>query len=123
MIEIDRFTDILGELADELPECFFDRLNSGITVSENVKYHEKSREDDLYVMGEYRESPLERGITIYYGSFMLAYPGLTEGELRLHMRRTLRHEFTHHMESLAGEKGLEEKDARDIARYLSRFAD
>ena len=36
------------------------------------------------------------------------------------MRETLYHEFTHHMESLAGEKMLEEKDEQQIREYLQR---
>lgn len=34
--------------------------------------------------------------------------------------RTIKHEFTHHLESLAGEKGLEIDDAIKINTYLSK---
>jgi hypothetical protein len=39
-----------------------------------------------------------------------------EGQ-KAELRRILRHEFTHHLESLAGEKGLEIKDRIEIEKY------
>ena len=37
------------------------------------------------------------------------------------LRETLYHEFTHHLESLGGEKGLEIEDAENLARYRSKY--
>jgi hypothetical protein len=61
-----------------------------------------------------------RYITIYYGSFSHVYGHLEKKALKEQLRETLKHEFTHHIESLAGERGLEIKDARYIADYLNR---
>ena len=66
-------------------------------------------------MGEYVEDPyMGRMIYIYYGSFLEVYGELGEKELEEELRETLLHEFTHHMESLAGERGLEIKTKRAL---------
>ena len=38
------------------------------------------------------------------------------------LREVLRHEFTHHIESLAGGRGLEIKDEKQIRDYLNSKA-
>ena len=53
MVTIDRFTEILDGLAEELPTAFFDELNGGIIVDPGRKLHPEARQGDLYVMGEY----------------------------------------------------------------------
>ena len=60
-----------------------------------------------------------RLIKIYYGSFARSYSHLSESTLTEQIREVLYHEFTHHMESLAGEKGLELKDEAQLRRYLA----
>lgn len=60
-----------------------------------------------------------RGIIIYYGSFARLLGNLNETELKEEMRKTLRHEFRHHMEGLAGERGLEKEDEKDLSDYLN----
>jgi len=74
----------------------------------------------LYILGEYRRSSSGRNIAIYYGSFKKAYNGLSYENLRKKLKNTLLHEFTHHLESLAGERDLEIKDAENIQRYRNR---
>ena len=59
-------------------------------------------------------------IYIYYGSFLEVYGELGEKELEEELRETLLHEFTHHMESLAGERGLEIKDEKELWEYRRR---
>ena len=72
-------------------------------------------------MGEYIYSiSMGRMIKIYYGSFARSYSHLSESALTEQIREpALYHEFTHHMESLAGEKGLELKDEAQLRRYLA----
>ena len=118
MIDIDRFGEILGELADELPEEFFDELNLGVRVDPGVKLHPEARDNDLYVLGEYETSSMGNGIVIYYGSFARLYGFYGERALREELRKTLRHEFRHHMEGRAGERGLEIQDEKDLQDYL-----
>ncbi|NLA86111.1 MAG: hypothetical protein GX847_02270, partial [Clostridiales bacterium] len=58
-----------------------------------------------------------RYITIYFGSFMKVYGHLSGGKIKEKLRRTVRHEFRHHMESLAGTDDLERIDRKYIADY------
>lgn len=125
MIDVERFREVLCDLADELPPEFFTRLNGGVILSEEVKLDESSRgEDPLYVLGEYRHSrEMGRDIVLYYGSFRETFPEHPFVLLKNEMRKTLRHEFRHHLESLAGENALEKEDAQNMADYLARFGD
>ena len=61
-----------------------------------------------------------RYIVFYYGSIQKAFGALSEEELKKELQHTFRHEFTHHLETLSGERGLELEDERQIARYLKR---
>ncbi len=121
MYTIDEFTQWAGELADELPECFFERLNGGVIVKSEAKAHEKSRADDLFILGEYHNSSaMGRSIFLYYGSFIRLFGDAPKQAFVDRMRKTLRHEFRHHLESLSGERDLEVEDAKQIAAYLAR---
>lgn len=119
MISIDEVQDILDELAEELPKEFYNELNGGILLLPEEKPSPYAKNDDLYILGEYRVHPsMGRLISIYYGSFMKLFGHLDREDLKARLRHTLRHEFTHHLESLSGEKGLEIKDEEFINKYL-----
>lgn len=119
MISIDEMEVMLDELAAELPEEFYSELNGGIILLPQAKLHPESRANDLYTMGEYyRDGSLGRYIALYYGSFLRVYGSLSEEQLKAQLRQTLRHEFRHHLESLAGERGLEIEDDQYIEQYL-----
>lgn len=118
MVTIERFSQMLDELACELPGEFYDELNLGISVSPDEKMHPQALEDDLYILGEYFRSQMGQGITIYYGSFRRLHGALDEKELMNEMRGVLRHEFRHHMEYRAGERGLEIEDEKELNEYL-----
>lgn len=118
---IDEVHTMLDEISEEIPMEFFEKLNEGIILLPKSKEHPESRFDNkLYIMGEYRRSITGRNIVIYYGSFEMAYSGISQRSLRKKLKDTLLHEFTHHLESLAGEKGLEIKDAEDLNRYRNK---
>ncbi len=120
MIDIDRFEVILDDIAGELPAEFYRELNGGILLLPEAKISPYAVSDDLYIMGEYiYSSSMGRMIKIYYGSFARSYNHLSEDALTEQIREVLYHEFTHHMESLAGEKGLELKDEAQLRRYLA----
>ena len=69
VISIDRFEEILGELAEELPAEFYTGLNGGILIEDRHPLHPADRNGDLYIMGEYRNDPSTgRCIVLYYGS-------------------------------------------------------
>ena len=50
---IDEVEEILENICESIPSYAFDHLNGGIILSEDKKYHEESRADDLLIMGEY----------------------------------------------------------------------
>lgn len=121
---IEEIHEILDEIAEEIPEYFFEQLNEGIILLPEYKIHPESREmDRLYIMGEYSRSITGRHIVIYYGSFKKVYNGVSMRTLREKLKDTLLHEFTHHLESLAGERGLEIKDFQDIQIYRKKRTD
>lgn len=116
---IDEMQRALEELVEEIPPELLRDLNGGILLLPEAKLHEKSVDDDFYILGEYCSGgPMGRYIALYYGSFMRVYGHDSPRRLKARLRQTLRHELRHHIESLAGVRDLEEEDAVDIARYL-----
>ena len=122
MVSLEEMKIILDEIADMFPEELYRELNGGIILLPEVKLNTISRNNDLYILGEYHKGgSMGRYITIYYGSFLQVYGYLEKEALKQQLEHTLKHEFTHHLESLAGERGLETKDAQYIADYLNRM--
>lgn len=116
---IDTMQEVLDELAEELPEVFFKELNGGIILLPEARESEYSQRKDLYTLGTYhRGGGMGNYIAIYYGSFERLFSHLSDDALKKELRKTLRHEFRHHLENLAGEKGLEVEDANFIRGYL-----
>ena len=116
--EIEEVHNILNEVAEEIPRDFFAKLNEGIILLPEYKIHPESKPSKkLYILGEYRTSITGRNIVIYYGSFKRVYGSISKSRLRKKLKDTLLHEFTHHLESLAGEKGLEIKDRNKLEEY------
>jgi hypothetical protein len=121
MVTIEEMEMMLDEIALELPEVFYKDLNGGILLLPEVRMHPKGVGNDLYIMGEYhRNSAQGRFIVIYYGSFSNVYGHLPPEQLKERLASTLKHEFQHHLESLAGDRSLEKKDEQDMARYMNR---
>lgn len=119
---IDEVHKILNEIAEEIPAEFFNKLNQGIILLPEYKLHPNSKKTNkLYVMGEYTKNVTGRQIKLYYGSFKEVYNGISSELLKERLKDTLLHEFTHHLESLAGEHGLEIKDANTLEKYLNKF--
>ncbi|HOA20733.1 MAG TPA: metallopeptidase family protein [Sedimentibacter sp.] len=121
MASIEEVQIILDEIAEELPPEIYKDLNGGIILLPQVKYHKKSVDNDLYVMGEYRNEMISgRYIIVYYGSVERLYGNLTRNRLKNKLRSVVKHEFLHHLESLAGEKHLEIEDERKLSEYLKK---
>lgn len=125
MVSRDEFDAMLDRLACELPEELYKGLNGGIIVLDGARLHPrtltpgKMTAGGLYIMGEYRyDRAMGRYIVIYYGSFMRLYPNLTPAQLEPHLRSTLRHEFRHHLEAMAGLTTLADEDREKIDRWL-----
>lgn len=118
---IEEVHAMLDKIATEIPVEFFDKLNEGVVLLDEYKIHPESRaRDTLYIMGEYARSVTGRNIKIYYGSFKNVYKGISNEDLYEKLKHTLLHEFTHHLESLAGERGLEVQDSQDMKKYRER---
>ena len=123
MVSIEEAHDLLDEVAQELPEEFWNDLNGGVSLLPDLKRSPDAVTDDLFVLGEYCIQPvLGRYINIYYGSFQRIYGDCSAEAMKRHLRKTLFHEFTHHVESLAGERGLEIKDERQMQAYMASHA-
>ena len=114
---IDEVEEILEDICESIPSYAFDHLNGGIILSEDKKYHEESRADDLLIMGEYQRSILGNMIKIYYGSFMEMYRYSSRERLKEKLEEVLLHEFTHHLELLANEWGLVIEDKKFLEEY------
>lgn len=118
MVTIDEAQIMLDEIAEELPERMYKDLNGGILLFPEAKLSPNAVAGDLYILGQYhRGGNMGRFIHIYFGSFEKLYGHLEGEDFKQKLRETLFHEFTHHLESLAGEKGLEIQDAVQLAKY------
>ena len=121
MVSIEEVQIILDEIAEELPPEIYKDLNGGIILLPQVKLHKKSVDDDLYVIGEYRHERISgRYIVVYYGSVEKLYGNLSRNRLKNKLRSVIKHEFIHHLESMAGERDLEIEDERKLSEYLKK---
>ena len=121
MVTIDEAQNMLDDIAESIPIEFYQGLNGGILLLPEAKQSPYAQNNDLWIMGEYcRGGSMGRLIKIYYGSFEKTYAYMEPEELKEQLKHTLLHEFTHHVESLAGEKGLEDWDEKQIEDYLNR---
>jgi len=118
-VTMEEAGEMLDQIAAELPPPFFKELNGGILLLPDEKRHPAQGLAGLYIIGEYHVDPMGLGryITVYFGSFTQVHGHRTRASQREKLREVLLHEFTHHLESLAGEKDLAIRDADDILRY------
>lgn len=127
MITFDEVGLMLDDISAEIPQDFYRDLNGGIILLPESKIHPESKKSgNLFILGEYHNDRtgfggLGRYIAIYYGSFINLYAHLQPEQQKEHLRKVLLHEFTHHLESLAGESGLAVKDAVELEKYKRRF--
>ena len=121
MISLEEMEKMLNEIAAEFPQEIYKELNGGIVLLPEAKVSAMSKHNDLYILGEYHAGGnMGRYISIYYGSFKHLYGHLRKKSMKEKLISTLKHEFTHHLESLAGERGLEIKDKEYLANYLNK---
>jgi predicted Zn-dependent protease with MMP-like domain len=120
-MELDEMEGLLEEILQDFPQELFQLLNGGILLLPEEKRNPDPKLDQLYILGEYHSGgPMGRFITLYYGSFCAVYPQATRKRMRKELERTLKHEFLHHVEGLAGERSLEMEDRQRIQDYLER---
>lgn len=117
MVSFEEAAAMLDELADGLPREIFEKLNGGV----NLLPARKTDSDGLLVMGMYFVDQMGRHIEIYHGSFCKAFPNITAERARAELSKTLRHELTHHVESLAWDRSLEKWDERHKAELLAEL--
>lgn len=123
MVSIDEMQTMLDSIAEALPGEFYAQLNGGIILMPQTKRDRRKGAEGLYILGEYyRGGNLGRYIAIYYGSFERVYGNLPKEKLAEQLAATLKHEFRHHLESLAGERGLEIEDEQFLADYMRHQA-
>ena len=117
ILSFDQVGDLLDEMAEEFPEEFYQDLNGGISLLPEAV--EDPAGEDLYIMGEYCNDMMGRYINLYYGSFaaLAEQEDWTHEDWEDELYTTLSHEFTHHVEGLAGERGLEIKDDAFLEEY------
>ena len=117
ILSFDQVGGLLDEMAEEFPEEFYAELNGGISLLPEAR--EDPEGEDLYIMGEYCNDMMGRYIVLYYGSFaaLARQEDWTEEDWADELYTTLSHEFTHHIEGLAGERGLEIRDELEMEQY------
>ena len=119
-ITFEEFGQILDEVAETLPKDIFINLNGGISLLPETLHHPDN--NNLFILGQYHYGGyLGRYITIYYGSFVQLYGRSSKDFYKQEIDRVLRHEFLHHLESMAGEKELEIKDAIRLEHYKRNY--
>ena len=113
IITFEEAGELLDRFAERFPPAFYDTLNGGILLLPEAKPDPAFPGEGLYIMGEYCDNyQLGQYINIYYGSFaaLARAEGWSERDWEEELYETLAHEFTHHIEGHAGERGLEIED-------------
>ena len=116
VLSFDEVGEILDELAEKLPQGMFQSLNGGVLLLED-EVPDPENGPDLYILGEYCVDEMGRYINIYYGSFAALFFDEPREVWEEELDITLRHELTHHVEGLAGERSLELKDEAFLLNY------
>lgn len=119
LLTYDEALEYLNEVAQALPQEVYARLNGGILLQPETVPSPYSLNGDLYTLGTYFYDPygLGRYICIYYGSFTKIARGQTTAQQKATLREVLLHEFTHHLESMAGVRDLEVEDEAFLEEY------
>ncbi len=121
LMEFDQVGEILDDLYETFPPALFERLNGGISLLPDCRTDPQLPGRTMYLMGAYCHDMTGRYIELYYGSFaaLAREEDWSEETWRKELHTTLSHELTHHLENLAGEIGLEIRDAEQLAQWKS----
>ena len=122
MLTFDEAGELLDEMAEEFPPVFYKDLNGGISLLPDAKPDPEFPPGEMYIMGEYCNDQMGRYILLYYGSFaaLAKQEDWTDEDWEDELYTTLAHELTHHMEGLAGERGLEIKDELELEEFYAQ---
>jgi hypothetical protein len=119
MLTFNQAGDLLDQMAERFPPEFYRDLNGGISLLPEALPDPDFPPGEMYILGEYRNDMMGRYINLYYGSFaaLAQQEDWTDAVWEEELYTTLAHEFTHHIEGLAGERGLEIQDTLDLEEY------
>ena len=117
----EQMGDMLERVAAEFPDVFFEELDGGIQLEEQVMPDPDFPPGEMYVMGEYCHDLLGRYILLYYGSFAALLAGEDEEVWLDEIFATVAHEFTHHLEDTAMLHALDDADAAFLREALAEY--
>ena len=122
ILTFDQVGELLDEMAEEFPQEFYQDLNGGVCLLPEAKPDPDFPEGEMYILGEYCNDMMGRYINLYYGSFaaLAEREEWTQEDWEDELWETFAHEFTHHVEGLAGERGLEVKDEAFLEEYRAQ---
>lgn len=121
MITVEEMQIMLDEIVNDFPRELFDNLNGGILLLPQAKRNPRIKSRPIYILGEYHSGGnMGKYIAIYYGSFKILFGHTSIDFLRKRLTQTLKHEFIHHLETQAGERGLAIKDEQNMRKFLER---
>ena len=123
ILSFDEVGEILDEMAETFPEVFYRDLNGGISLLPEAKEDPEFPPGEIYIMGEYCNDQMGLYINLYYGSFaaLAEKEEWTREDWEDELYTTLAHEFTHHIEGLALENGLDRKDEQELAEFRAYY--
>jgi len=122
MMTFEEAAKYLDSLADSLPPGIADGLNGGISLIPGERAPENG--DGLSTLGMYFSGGMMgRYIELYYGSFVKLYGDRPRKVFERELKKTLYHELTHHVESMAGDRSLEREDERFLEEYEASLRD
>lgn len=117
--QLERIHRLADEIVETIPKELLRGLDGGISLTDNKKLHRKSNPlRPLYIMGEYiRSDTFGRRVMLYGGSIRRVFGQYDDEILKRELEIIIKHELTHHLESLSGERRLEEEDALRLEEY------
>ena len=123
VLSFDEVGEIFDEMAETFPQVFYRELNGGISLLQEAVEDPEFPPGEIYIMGEYCDDQMGRYIQLYYGSFaaLAEKETWTQEEWEHELYTTLAHEFTHHIEGLAMENGLDRKDEQELAAFRAYY--
>ena len=123
ILSFDEVGEILDEMAETFPEVFYRDLNGGISLLPEAMEDPEFPPGEIYIMGEYCNDQMGLYINLYYGSFaaLAEKEEWTREDWEDELYTTLAHEFTHHIEGLALENGLDRKDEQELAEFRAYY--
>ena len=117
VLSFDEAGELLDAMAESFPPAFFSDLNGGILLLPEAHPDPDFPPGEMYIMGEYCNDQMGRYINLYYGSFAQVFGDAARSAMEKELRKTLRHEFRHHIEAMAGACDLDVEDARRMEEY------